>query len=214
MNFTAIDFETATSVYSSICSMGICVVENNKVVERKEFLIKPEPFVFNDYNIYIHGIHPEDVKDKFTFDAYWDEIKPYIEGKTVVAHNAQFDVGALRATLDLFGISYPTFDYICTVKLSQKAYPELESHKLNNLGKALGICFNHHEACDDAFACAEILIRIMNDFKLNSLQDIEDKFEIGIGKLYPGFHEPCRKNKKKKSKRNRNVTKETQVSPC
>ena len=214
MDFTAIDFETATSAYSSICSMGICVVENNKVVERKEFLIKPEPFVFNDYNIYIHGIHPEDVENKSTFDAYWEEIKPYIEGKTVVAHNAQFDVGALRATLDMFGIEYPTFDYICTVKLSQKAYPELPSHKLNSLGEALGICFNHHEACDDAYACAKVLTCILNDFGLDSVQDIEEKFEIGIGKLYPGFYEPCTKNKKKKSKRNRIVTKETVENPC
>ncbi len=214
MNFTAIDFETATSAYSSICSMGICVVENNKVVERKEFLIRPVPFVFNDYNIYIHGIHPEDVENEYTFDALWDEIKPYLEGKTIVAHNAQFDVGALRATLDMFGIDYPTFDYICTVKLSQKAYPELESHKLNNLGNVLGICFNHHEACDDAYACAEILLRVLKDFEMDTLQDIEEKFEIGIGKLYPGFHEPCRKNKKKKIKRNRNVTKETLVNPC
>ena len=214
MNFTAIDFETATSAYSSICSMGICVVENNKVVERKEFLIRPVPFVFNDYNIYIHGIHPEDVENEYTFDALWDEIKPYLEGKTIVAHNAQFDVGALRATLDMFGIDYPTFDYICTVKLSQKAYPELESHKLNNLGNVLGICFNHHEACDDAYVCAEILLKVLKDFEMDTLQFIEEKFELGIWKLYPGFHEPCRKNKKKKIKRNRNVTKETLVNPC
>ena len=201
MNFTAIDFETATSAYSSICSMGICVVENNKIVERKSFLIKPTPFEFNDYNILIHGIHPEDVEECRTFDGYWEQIKPYLEGKTVIAHNAQFDVGALRATLDLFGIEYPSFEYICTVKLSQKAYPELESHKLNFLGEALGICFNHHEACDDAYACAGILLQILQDFELNTLHDVENKFEIGIGKLYPGYHEPCRKNKKKNTKR-------------
>lgn len=200
MNFTAIDFETATSTYSSICSMGICVVENNKIVERREFLIRPEPFIFNDYNIYIHGIHPEDVEDEPTFDCLWEEIKPYLEGKTIVAHNAQFDIGALRAVLDMYGIDYPTFDYICTVKLSQKAYPDLESHKLNNLGNSLGICFNHHEACDDAYACAAVLLRIIGDYELDSIQDIEDRFEIGIGKIYPGYHEPCRKNKKKKSK--------------
>lgn len=197
MDFTAIDFETATSVYSSVCSLGICVVENNKIVERREFRIKPTPFVFNDYNILIHGIHPEDVECEKTFDLLWQEIRPYLEGKTIVAHNAQFDIGALRAVADLFGIEYPTFDYLCTVKLSQKAYPELESHKLNFLGNALGICFNHHEACDDAYACAEVLLRILNDFGLDSIQDIEEKFEIGIGKIYPGYYEPCRKNKKK-----------------
>jgi len=36
MDFVAIDFETATSKWTSICSMGICVVEDNKVKEVKE----------------------------------------------------------------------------------------------------------------------------------------------------------------------------------
>lgn len=43
MDFVAIDFETATSNYTSVCSLGICVVENNKITDRKEILIKPEP---------------------------------------------------------------------------------------------------------------------------------------------------------------------------
>lgn len=201
MDFTAIDFETATSKYSSICSMGICVVENNKIVEKKDFLIKPEPFEFNDYNILIHGITPSDVCNCKTFDCYWNKIKPYLENKTIIAHNAQFDVGALRAVLDCFGIDYPTFSYICTVKLSQKAYPELESHKLNYLSEALGINFNHHVALDDAYACASVLLRILEDFNLNSLSEIEEKFDIGIGRIYPGFHEPCRKNKTAKRKK-------------
>ena len=200
MDFTAIDFETATSKFSSICSMGICVVENNKVIEKKHILIKPEPFQFNDYNIKIHGIHPSDVVDCHTFDYYWDEIKPYLQNKTIIAHNAQFDVGALRAVLDEFGIDYPTFSYICTVKLSQKAYPDLESHKLNFLSEALGVSFNHHIAVDDAYACAAVLLRILKDYNLNSLEEIEEKFDIGIGQMYPGYHEPCRKNKKKNNK--------------
>ncbi len=197
MDFVAIDFETATSQWTSICSMGICVVEDNKIKEVKEFLVRPEPFEFNDYNIAIHGITPDLVYDKPTFDKYWKEIKPYLQNKVVVAHNASFDVGALRKTLDSFGVELPEFNYLCTVKLSQKAYPELTSHKLNCLGAELGIDFSHHTACDDAYACAMVLIHILEDFGLESLKDIEDKFEIGIGRMYPGFVEPCRKNKKK-----------------
>lgn len=201
MDFTAIDFETATSGFASICSMGICVVEGGRVVEKRDFLIKPEPFEFNKYNIMIHGITPDMVADKGTFDCYWEEIKPYLENKIIVAHNAQFDIGALRAACDTFQIAYPSFSYICTVKLSQKAYPELPCHKLNVLCDELGISFNHHVALDDAYACAAVLQNILDDFGLDSLDEIESKFEIGIGKLYPGFHEPCRKNKNKPRKK-------------
>jgi DNA polymerase-3 subunit epsilon len=198
MDFVAIDFETATSKYTSICSMGICVVENSIITDRKEIFIKPVPFEFNDYNIKIHGITPDMVYDKPTFNMYWDSIKPYLQNKTVVAHNAMFDIGALCATLDLFGIEYPTFNYLCTVKLSQLAYPELKSHKLNNLCDALGVEFSHHQAYDDAYACASVLLRIMEDYSLLSLEDIDECFEVEIGRVYPGCHLSFKKHKNKK----------------
>ena len=197
MDFVAIDFETATSKWTSICSMGICVVENNKIVETKGMLFKPVPFEFNDYNIAIHGITPYMVWDKPKFCDLWEEIKPYLDGKTVIAHNASFDVVALKRTLDMFGINPPTFDYLCTVKLSQKAYPELPSHKLNALGDALGINFSHHTACDDAYACAMVLLHIIKDFGVNSIEEIAEKFDIGVGKMSIGFTEPCKKHRKK-----------------
>lgn len=198
MDFVAIDFETATSAWSSICSMGICVVENNKIKEVKEIPIRPTPFEFNDYNIAIHGITPEAVYREPTFDALWPEIKPYVQNKLVIAHNASFDVGALCKTLDMFKIELPTFDYLCTVKLSRKAYPELASHKLNFLGDALGIDFSHHTACDDAYACAMVLLHILRDFGINSLQEIESEFDVGIDKIYPGYT-PCKKKKRTRS---------------
>ena len=197
MDFVAIDFETATSLWTSICSMGICVVKNNKIVETKGMLFRPVPFEFNDYNTAIHGITPQMVWNKPAFCDCWNEIKPYIEGQLVVAHNASFDIGALKKTLEFSSITLPAFDYLCTVKLSQKAYPHLPSHKLNALGEALDIKFSHHTACDDAYACAMVLLHIINDFGVNSKEEIIDKFDIGIGKMYPGFVEPCRKDRKR-----------------
>ena len=196
MDFTAIDFETATSKSTSVCSLGICVVENNRIAEQKELLFRPEPFEFNDYNIRIHGITPADVAARETFNAYWDEIRPYLDLRLIVAHNAPFDVGALRATLDLFGLEYPTFRYLCTVILSQKAYPELPSHKLNHLCQALEIHFNHHHAMDDAYACASVLIRICQEFHLNTPEEIVEKFGISIGSVYPG----CRQDEEKRKR--------------
>ena len=199
MDFVAIDFETATSNYTSVCSLGICVVENNKITDRKEILIKPEPFEFNDYNIKIHGITPDMVVNKPTLADYWDKLKPYLDHKTVIAHNAGFDVGALCATLEHFNIPFPTFDYLCTVKLSQKAYPELPSHKLNNLCDALGIHFHHHRAYDDAYACARVLMRINEDYSLDSLAEIDECFEVETGRVYPGCHLSFKKHKNKKT---------------
>ena len=187
MDFVAIDFETATSQRTSVCSLGICVVEDNKVKEVKEMLVKPVPFEFNEYNISIHGITPEMVMYKPTFDKYWDEVRPYIENKLVIAHNASFDVNVLLRTLEQFGIEFPNFEYLCTVKLSQKAYPDLFSHKLNCLGAELGISFSHHTACDDAYCCAMVMVNILEEFGVESIEELRDKFGVNIGMVYPGM---------------------------
>lgn len=197
MDFVAIDFETATSCRTSACSIGICEVKNSEVISRKSMLLRPEPFEFNEYNVKIHHITPDMVFDKPTLKQAWEMILPYIEGRTVIAHNADFDINVLLSCLDLYKIPYPTFDYLCTVKLSQKAYPELFSHKLNILANEFNIRFSHHDACDDAYVCAKILIKICEDFNLKTIADIEEKFDIGIGHIYNGIKIPCKKNRKK-----------------
>lgn len=186
MNFVAIDFETATSNPGSICSMGICTVEDNMITETKEFLIKPQPFEFNEYNIKIHGITPEMVFCKPTFNKYWDEIKPYIENKLVIAHNASFDITALKKAMDFYSLEYPCFTYLCTVLLSRKAYPDMPSHKLNEMAKAFNISFSHHNAEDDAFACAMVFLNILNDFNVDDISDFKTLFDISPSKVYPG----------------------------
>lgn len=201
MDFVAIDFETATSARTSACSLGICEVKNNTVINRCDTLIRPVPFEFNEYNVKIHGITPDMVWDAPTFAELWPDIRHMLDNRLVVAHNASFDINVLCKTLEHFGIEYPCFDYLCTVKLSQKAYPELESHKLNALGSALGISFAHHDACDDAYACAMVLLNILNDYNINSQDELTEHFNIGIGHIYPGFIEPCTKHKKRLRKK-------------
>lgn len=197
MDFVAIDFETATSARTSACSIGICEVQNNRIVKRSSMLIRPEPFEFNEYNIKIHGITPDMVYCEPTFAELWYKIRPMLEGKLVIAHNASFDINVLCKTLEFYGIEFPSLDYLCTVKLSQKAYPELESHKLNALADAFGICFSHHDACDDAYVCAMVLLHIIKDYKIQSLAELVQVFNIGIGRIYPGYVEPCTKHRKK-----------------
>lgn len=100
MNFTAIDFETANEKRNSACSLGITRVENNKIVDRKYFLIKPPEMRFVPQNIWIHNIYPEDVENADTFDKIWPKIKDYFEEELVIAHNASFDMSVLRNLLE------------------------------------------------------------------------------------------------------------------
>lgn len=193
MNFVAIDFETANSRRDSVCSLGITVVKNNKIVEEKYWLVKPRIFRFDPINISIHGIREADVINEKEFDEVWHEIKPYLEDKLVIAHNASFDFSVLRNTLDLYDIEYPKLDYCCTLVASKIFYRYLMNHKLNTVNKHLGYKFKHHHASEDATACANILINISKELKLNNINEIADLVGFKLGYLKKEGYSPCGK---------------------
>lgn len=197
MNFVAFDFETANEYRTSACSIGIAVINNGYISESKHFLIKPEPFYFNDFNTMIHGITPEMVENSPTFAELWSTLKPYFENQIVVAHNSSFDISVLRQTLSQYDISAPEMQILCTYRISQAAFPELSSYKLNILSDMLNIELEHHNAESDAVACALILQNIMDSENLSSLTDLSEKYSVQPG--YISFDEfkheaycPCR----------------------
>lgn len=189
-SFVSFDVETATFERSSICEIGIAVICNGNIAERKSWLIQPPGNEYDAFNTQLHGIGPDKTKDKPHFPEVWKEILPYVENKIVVCHNSAFDMGALRETLNLYGVGYPTFDIMCTLRLSRKTIPGLDRYTLdsvysNLLGKDMD---NHHHACDDAVACAEILLECLHRNEVLSKDDIESKFALKIGHISPDYY--------------------------
>ncbi|NLK94701.1 MAG: hypothetical protein GX275_05880 [Clostridiales bacterium] len=190
MNYVVIDFETANANRSSACSIGIIEVENDIITKENEFLINPEED-FDGFNIAINGITPEMVKDKPNFKKLWSFIKPMLENKIVIAHNAAFDMSVLRHTLDKYNIPYPTFTYSCTRILSKKTWPELINYKLDTVAKYLGIEFTHHKACEDAKATAIIFSNILKINNTNSFEDLHQQLRVNPGESLPNTYSPA-----------------------
>lgn len=184
MDFVSIDFETANEKRNSACSLGIAVVKNNEIVEEKYWLIKPYEMRFAPMNVWIHGIVEEDVENEKHMDELWNEIKPYLENNFVVAHNASFDMSVLRKTLDGYGILYPEFDYSCTMIMAKNFYKDFDNYKLNTIARHLRINFKHHNAIEDAVAAAKILIEISQELKVYTLNELCNKLDLKIGKMY------------------------------
>lgn len=184
MDFVAIDFETANSNRTSACSVGMAIVENDKITETKHFLIKPYPFYFDNINTSIHGITEKDVVNAPTFDILWNEISGLIENKVVVAHNAVFDISVLSRTLAHYNIPFPKCYSSCTYKLSRYVFPELGCYRLDFVSDALSVeLSSHHNAECDAVACAEIFIKIINRLGINDLSDFKPDYSSFIRKL-------------------------------
>jgi len=195
MKYTVIDFETANSKRSSACAIGIVVVEDNQVVEEKAFLIKPSDMKFDHMNIGIHGIYPEDVINEPYFDEiYHMHLKEYLDNQLVIAHNASFDMSVLRASLKEYDIEFPIIDYLCTVKIAQKVWPDLHRHSLDVVSKFLKFTFKHHDAFDDARACANIMKHACSIVH-NDPMETAKSLNIKVGKVYPGGYSPCSSRK-------------------
>ncbi len=157
-NFTALDFETANSDRTSICSVGIVRVESGRIVAKVHQLINPcTPFQY--WNTKIHGITAFDVRNAPTFPEYWDNIRDYFKDN-VVAHNAAFDICCLKQTIEQYGLEPPNFDYFCTLCISRKNLC-LPSNKLDAVARYFQLpAFDHHNALADAIICAKIFHRL------------------------------------------------------
>jgi DNA polymerase-3 subunit epsilon len=79
----------------------------------------------------------------------------------LVAHNASFDMGVLRRTLEYYELTSPDLTYVCTMLASRRLWPGLANHKLDTVADHVGVSFRHHHAAEDAEACGRILLTQM-----------------------------------------------------
>ena len=154
--FVALDFETAAYGGASACALGMVRVERNRVAAERALMIRPPSrrFVFSE----LHGITWDDVKDQPDFAGHWPAIAEMLEGADyLAAHNAPFDRGVLAACCAHYGIAAPRQDFLCTVRLARDAW-NIRPTKLPDVCRWLGISLrHHHDALEDARACAEIV---------------------------------------------------------
>lgn len=190
MNFVAIDFETANEKRNSPCSIGIVVVKGSKIIEKVYYLIKPKEMRFMPINIGIHDIRPYMVKDELEFDKVWEKIKHYFQDSLVIAHNASFDMSVLRNTLKFYNIEMPSFQYICTMKLSKNFYNNIDNSRLSTVNNFLGYKFQHHDALADAMACGNILLNISKELGSNDINEISKLVGVTLGRVNGNEYKP------------------------
>lgn len=164
LNFIAIDFETANSSRASICEAGICVVRDGKVQETRSWLVRPQGNVYNYWNIKLHGIRPNDTENSPEFPEVWTEISKYLQTIPVlVAHNAMFDMGCIRCSLELYGMEKPEVSYYCSLRAARRLY-DFHRFSLDYLCERFEIPYGqHHRAGDDAEMCARLFLREIRD---------------------------------------------------
>lgn len=172
LNFTAIDFETANGSNTSACSVGLVKVVDGRIVDRAGWFIQP-PFPhdeFNEWNIRIHGITPEMCAGALGWADQLPDLVAFADGDALVAHNAGFDLGVIKAASTHVGLAVPSFRYLCSLQVARKTYA-LDSYRLPVAAMAAGFeDFSHHDASADAEACAHI---VMHAARRHGADDID-----------------------------------------
>ncbi|MEK9649321.1 MAG: DNA polymerase III subunit epsilon [Gammaproteobacteria bacterium] len=145
-----------------IIEIGAVVVQNRK--KTNDFFhtyINPQRVIDKDAQA-VHGISNEELLNKPVFAEIADELIEFLEGSTVVAHNAAFDVGFINYELNLASSQYPKLEDICTIEdsllIARKKFPGQRNSldALTRRFEVTGYDRTYHGALKDANILADV----------------------------------------------------------
>ena len=163
--YSIIDVETTGGKFNEegITEIAIYKFDGIKVIDQFISLLNPEipiqPFVQQ-----LTGINNKMLSNAPKFYQVAKRILEITDNTILVAHNSSFDYRMMKVEFDRLGYDF-IIPQLCTVNLSKKLIPDMESYKLGKLVKSLGIPIsNRHRAAGDAMATVEL-------FKLLLIKD-------------------------------------------
>jgi len=162
MAFAVIDFETTgviPALNHRVVEVGIVLATDNGQIEDEwTTLINPCRDIGATQ---LHGLCAKDLLDAPEFGDIADQILRFVDGRTVVAHNASFDMGFLKAELTRAGyVLSDTPPALCTMKWAGRL---VGSAKLAHVCEAFDVELTHaHAALNDARATACVLAHLAN----------------------------------------------------
>jgi NAD-dependent DNA ligase len=119
------------------------------------------------------------------------EFEKDFAGAVLIAHNASFDMSVWRASLDCYGMCYPDIEYLCTLQIARNVWQGLASYRLSNLARFLNIALRHHEAEEDASACAQVALSAVSFLGVSDLAGLCDRIGMVPGRMFAGGYFPC-----------------------
>ena len=180
--YVVFDLETTglSPEYEDIIEFGATKVSDGKIVETKQFFVKPTkpiPQIITD----ITNISDEDVKDAKPESEAILDIRDFFADHTIVAHNANFDITFVNSKLEKYGfkaINNPTID---TMVVSRITLPTAKRYRLENVASKYNVNYDStvaHRADYDADVLAKVWIKIIRDLvEMNIVNQLDlDKY--------------------------------------
>jgi len=169
VTFIVLDLETTGASPANGCAIteiGAIAVRGGEVLEEFSTFVNPQ-VALPEYIINLTGITDEMLIDAPLINEVFPDFIEFIdrhENGHLVAHNAPFDIGFLKAAASALSHDWPKYEVIDTVKLARRVIDrsEIQNYKLGTLSQFFNTkALPNHRALDDVKTTVEVLHRLI-----------------------------------------------------
>ncbi len=178
VTFVVVDLETTggTPATSAITEFGAVKVRGGEVLGEFQTLVDPGGPI-PAFIATLTGITTSMVVSAPKIGEVLPSFLEFAQGAVLVAHNARFDVGFLKAAAAELGHPWPAPQVLDTVALARRAVTrdEVPNHKLSTLAAFFGATITpNHRALSDARATVDVLHALLARLAPLGITHLED----------------------------------------
>lgn len=161
-DFIVLDLETTglDSNYDEIIEFAAIKIQNGEISDTFETLIKPNQ-VISEFITNLTGISNKMVSNAPHLPDVLPQIYDFIGNDIIIGHNVNFDINFLYDDFDFFLKKPLSNNFIDTMRLSRKAFPNLPHHRLIDIAEHFSISPNgYHRALSDCQTTYDCFVKI------------------------------------------------------
>lgn len=180
VTFVVVDLETTggSPADCGITEIGAVKVRGGEIVGEFQTLVRPSTPIPAFISV-LTGITNAMVSDAPRIESALPAFLEFARSSVLVAHNAGFDVGFLKAAAAATGHRWPGFAVLDTVRLARQLVhrDETPNHKLSSLARLFGATTTpDHRALHDARATVDVLhglIERVGNLGVHTLEELQ-----------------------------------------
>jgi len=198
----AIDSETEWVVFdtettglnaaeNTIIEIAAVKMKGREIIEEWTELVDPEVEISAKITELTH-ITNDMVRGKRKLAEVLPDFRKFVGNAILVAHNAEFDLGFLKASAKRIGMESWDNVVLDTLPLARRLYPTEKAYRLGSLAKKFDVdLVNAHRALDDTVALARIYQHMLKDMEQKGFSTLsmlnQNNGEVDYSRVRP-FH--------------------------
>ncbi len=182
--YVIFDLETTglSPIYHEIIEFGAIKLKGGKIIDRKQFFIKPKSKISN-FTTELTGITEEMVKNSINEEEGVKEMLDYFADSVLVAHNAPFDMGFIHEKATQYKMPQIQHTYIDTLMAAKFLEPKAKRFNLEKVSQRMGHSYDPtiaHRADYDAEVLANVWISMISMLRrvgITTLEQLSNAFD-------------------------------------